>query len=349
MQHNTQVIALISYYSNSLSTISSLNRHAYSPMLDFKAIGFLRKLYDATLVFYNASNSQISMNDTAHKKSILTAILISVFLHLCLILQQHQRNHYQSVKSKPPASISLQLKSKRVNHSPSPKQETRTSSVIPKTAAPSPAKTSQQQQLSYSDLLVLPPPESLEEAEPLSAIKNHFRGDVLSLIKANSDDFLFEFDLPLVFRREQTTGLATAQLEILSPNQICIHSLSGVPEIRAALFEALTVPSSFNKLKALFALYQQQTLTLELLYQTRYAPHKTNEFEVDYQVHSDKLTIQFHRNLEIPTYGSGGIAIEDEHSKKAKLRDRRHLTHLRQSIAYQRLIRNWIITSNDSK
>jgi hypothetical protein len=49
------------------------------------------------------------------------------------------------------------------------------------------------------------------------------------------------------------------------------------------------------------------------------------------------------RYLGIPQFGVSGMVIEDEHSLRAKERDRRHLSGLKQNPGYAKSLENTLV------
>ena len=194
--------------------------------------------------------------------------------------------------------------------------------------------------LSYSDLMAITGSTAVIGTP---AARQAYRGSKLVKIIAEGSDLSTYFDLPLVFRRQLQKGQASARLRHRSSDVIIVESIVGQPEIRAALYETLRHPHSFNKIRGLLEVFDSKNLKISIEYTTRYAPEKNSEFETTYRVFDNEMVIHLVRNLGIATYGVSVIPIEDRHSKRARKMDRDHLVRLRKSAAFRQILRNVLL------
>ena len=116
--------------------------------------------------------------------------------------------------------------------------------------------------------------------------------------------------------------------------------MTGLPLLRAAVWQTLQDQVGRKRLVKIFHIMDNKRLNLRIVYQTEFAPHKELEFERQWRVFATEVELRITRYLGIPQFGVTGVAIEDEHSRKAKWLDRQHLAKLRQTSAYQRPLRN---------
>lgn len=181
--------------------------------------------------------------------------------------------------------------------------------------------------------------QNLQQGE--DEIRTPYIGKYLGEVVEQSQILSTQFDLPLVYRRELSTGKAVAKLKNHRDDFVEIETIYGNPEIRAALFETLVNEKSWKNLLELFHYFGSSRVKITIEYNTRYAPNKNFEFDTEYKIFNNEVVIKISRNLEVPKHGGEGIPIEDEHSRRAKRRDQEHLTRLRENPAFKYTISNY--------
>lgn len=167
-----------------------------------------------------------------------------------------------------------------------------------------------------------------------------YTGHHKSEILVEGNEVSVNFDLPLSFRREIHSGNAFARLHY-KEGDIEITYLDGLPEIRAALYEALQ--KSIVQIRELFSYFKTRSLKISVTFLREYAPHKREEFEKKIEVFDKKVNIKITRYLGIPRIGGGGISLPDKHAEIAKKRDEMHLRKLKESKAYKEALRKLIL------
>ena len=172
--------------------------------------------------------------------------------------------------------------------------------------------------------------------------KGRYEGPHYSELQRETLAFKTQLDLPLIFRRDLVEGIAYADLQSQG-TQIKIVSLTGNPYIRAALFEALGQAKNRGRLQDIFKFFKTESFRLIFSVKTLYAPYKNSEFDDQVEIFDREVRIQVTHHLGTSRPSASGLEIEDEHSRKAKIRDHQHLLRLQSSPAFLHPIFDFIL------
>lgn len=178
-----------------------------------------------------------------------------------------------------------------------------------------------------------------------------YEGNKRSELKTENSLLSASFDLPLVLRRSISSGRARARIKEEN-GEIVIAQLGGKPEIRAALLECLQSPGSLEKLRRILRYFQSSSFQLTIEFSTENIADSPREFETSHEVFDKEIVI---RMIRFPAYAVAGAdpnaltTIDDEDSKKARERDRRHRSKLYDSPAYKHSLRNFPLRASTQR
>lgn len=173
--------------------------------------------------------------------------------------------------------------------------------------------------------------------------RKSYTGDHYGELIAKSSEFAGTFDLPLSYRRQLSEGSAFARISLLADKAIKIDYLGGTQTIRAALFESLKRYDARKVIVDLFTKFGSNKIKITMSFKTVYRPDVSKEFGTKYNIHNNEIEIEITRFKGFVKKIKAGIAIEDEHSIKAKERDLLHLKQLKQSPAYTKTLTDLIL------
>jgi len=192
--------------------------------------------------------------------------------------------------------------------------------------------------LSYKSLF--PGSGEIQLNAPKSSEQNiEYKGENKDAIIANFGDLTSEISLPLVFRREIDKGYANATIQLVGEENVLIKSLYGNSMLRASLFGILSNSKvSLRFLRELKELFDSAIFDVAISVTTTSEPYGS-EFEYKIKVFEKKAILEVLKHLSFPKFGEGNLP--DEHSEKAKKRDREEFSKLLDSPAYRAPIYNY--------
>ncbi len=147
-----------------------------------------------------------------------------------------------------------------------------------------------------------------------------------------------EIDIPLFWRQTAKASKASADLVLHDDGTIWCRLLVGAPILRAVLWKYLSRPSVQAELANVFRLSGKKDYRIVLKFFPEPGPERTINFADDATAY--QLGVEIIKTLPTPTRSFGGIGIENEDSRKAKLRDRLALSKLYESPAFNSQIRD---------
>lgn len=147
-----------------------------------------------------------------------------------------------------------------------------------------------------------------------------------------------EIDLPLHWRKNAKASFATASLEIRDGGEVWCRLLSGDPMLRAVLWRYLQKPSVYEALAQILRATDRQDYQIRLRFIPEDGPERTTNLAEDSATYSRGIEIV--KTLPTPGRSFGGMAVSDEDSRKAILRDRLALGDLYESPAFRHQIRD---------
>ena len=147
-----------------------------------------------------------------------------------------------------------------------------------------------------------------------------------------------EIDIPLFWRQTAKASKASADLVLHDDNTIWCRLLVGTPILRAVLWKYLSRPSVQAELANVFRMSGKKDYRIVLKFFPEPGPERTINFADDTTAY--QLGVEIIKTLPTPTRSFGGMDIENEDSRKAKLRDRLALSKLYESPAFNNQIRD---------
>jgi hypothetical protein len=168
-----------------------------------------------------------------------------------------------------------------------------------------------------------------------------YSGEHKTEINATFNDLVSEISIPLVFRRETDNGRARAKISKAPDGSLVLRELKGDPMLRASLFDILVESDrSSSLLMNLSELFKDELFEIGLEVTTSPEPY-SSEFQTSVKVLNNKVMLSIVKHLNFPVFGEGNLP--DEHSRRAKRRDKAARSRLIESPAYRESLSNYPI------
>lgn len=159
--------------------------------------------------------------------------------------------------------------------------------------------------------------------------------------RAAIDEFSGRLDIPLFSRTKGSTeARAVAKIRRLPDGGFQLDYLDGEPLMRACLYVALIQPANLEILGRLMASEGKDEFLLTFTH-TESLAINLSRYADDFSLADGRLTIR--RTTFQPIPGSG-MALPDEHAKRAKARDRANLERLKDTPAFHSPLRQRLLT-----
>lgn len=281
---------------------------------------------------------------------IMLGLLTSIAIHTLLFVFLKPSSDLIPTKPLPITAVGVIFKTKprQSDSLPKPKssndlaQNKSGNAKHKRTNSPNPSSMALEVKAQDSYASLLPKSREMARMSSDTSLKRKvYTGEKLEEIIMETSDLSADFDIPLVLRRDISDGNCSARLKLYPEGAIEIESLTGQPEIRAALFETLTLASARTKIKDLFRYFQSSNIKISIEYSTDSGLDKQSEFATELKIFDQEALIRITRYPRAPKFGITGVPIEDKDSKLAKARDRAELSKLRSSLAFRHSISHY--------
>ena len=292
----------------------------------------------------NANLDKHSCRANLQKPALFLALTLSILAHFSIAILISHFSESAPLKTLPQTNpVKIQL-----SHSKTPKEHAKkatpakretaasseTSPKLRKSSFPAAPIANSSLPKSYTELLKLSKHATGNGVSSEPYTPKAYTGNALPELIAHGSDVAANFDIPLTLRKEISQGKAWAHLK-LHHQAIEIVYLAGLPELRAALFETLKTPTTLKLLSQLFDYFQADNYRITVDYRIEYGAVSPRPFDTNVKVYDRDIVLITTHYPDAPRYGVTGISIEDEHSRRAKRKDQRHLARLRESPAFK--------------
>lgn len=170
-----------------------------------------------------------------------------------------------------------------------------------------------------------------------------YTGNQKTELLAEGGELNARFDLPLVFRRSVVSGKAVAEIRKISDAEFELIALTGLPIIRAQIFQLLTREVKAEALDKISEYFGGRVFRFSVTFETTAAPYG-QEFENRIEVYQDEVRLRIVRHPSAQPQLGGGIPLPDESAKRAKQHDAMALSKLLESRAYRETISRFIFS-----
>lgn len=176
-----------------------------------------------------------------------------------------------------------------------------------------------------------------------------YRGKQYQKIMVAAHEIFGLFDIPLFIRQEYKAGKAYLKIK-KSGKHLSIIMLDGDPYLRALIYESLFDRSTQQVIHELMGKMNAESIRIKLKHQRVMKTHDKRRYIDDVRIGQGTVSLLKTLNV-LAHYGpkDSGAKVKDEHSERAKKRDRLRLRILRSSPAYQSFVKDQIIPSAIAK